>query len=72
MAGQSEGRGKMDIAEQQETYRLFKTLTKWSVIFTLLALIGLAVFLTNEDPPRATTHTAPEGNSALVLPARAV
>ncbi len=65
MAGHNEGRGNMNIAEQQETYRTFMTMTKWGTILCVLALIGLALFRTNEGHPRATIKGA-EGHSALV------
>lgn len=38
--------GTMDIQEQQKTFALFWTLTKWSLILIVLLLIGLAYFFT--------------------------
>lgn len=68
MGGQTGDRGKMNIAEQQETYRRFMTMTKWGTILCVVTLIGLALFRTNEGHPRATI-TAPEGHSAIEAPA---
>lgn len=68
MAGHSGDRGGMNIAEQQETYRRFMAMTKWGTILCVIALIGLALFRTNEGHPRATI-TAPEGHSAIDTPA---
>ncbi|MBM3608501.1 MAG: aa3-type cytochrome c oxidase subunit IV [Alphaproteobacteria bacterium] len=35
----------MDYAEHEKTYKMFLTLSKWTVILTVILLAGMAYFL---------------------------
>ncbi len=43
--GQQGGHPAMDYAEHEKTYNLFIAMSKWTVILTVILLVGMAYFL---------------------------
>jgi Bacterial aa3 type cytochrome c oxidase subunit IV len=41
-------KGKMDISQNQETFALFWSLTKWGLIVSVGVMAFLAIFFTNQ------------------------